>query len=61
MKDLKQKNIDQVCIVLNDNRINRDQYGYGYGYNNKAEQRRREKMIRRENAILKKVVRSRHS
>jgi tyrosine-protein kinase Etk/Wzc len=32
MKDLKQKNIDNVCIVMNDNRIYRDQYGYGYGY-----------------------------
>jgi tyrosine-protein kinase Etk/Wzc len=35
MKDLRQKNIDNVCIVLNDNRIERDQYGYGYGYNKK--------------------------
>jgi capsular exopolysaccharide synthesis family protein len=61
MKDLKQKNIDHVCIVLNDNRYNRDQYGYGYGYNNKAEKRKREKMIRRENAILKSVVRSKRS
>ena len=32
LKDLKQKNTRNVCIVLNDNRINRDQYGYGYGY-----------------------------
>jgi len=60
MKDLKQKNIDHVCIVLNDNRFNRDQYGYGYGYK-KAEQRRRKKSIRKENAILQKVARSRHS
>jgi tyrosine-protein kinase Etk/Wzc len=58
MKDLKQKNIDHVCIVLNDNRYNRDQYGYGYGYNNKSEQRKREKSIRKENALLKKVARS---
>jgi tyrosine-protein kinase Etk/Wzc len=35
MKDLKQKNIDNLCIVLNDNLIYRDQYGYGYGYNKK--------------------------
>lgn len=35
MKDLKQKNTGNVCIVLNDNRVNRDQYGYGYGYNKK--------------------------
>jgi tyrosine-protein kinase Etk/Wzc len=58
MKDLKQKNIDHVCIVLNDNRYNRDQYGYGYGYNNKAEKKRREKSIRKENAILQAVARS---
>jgi tyrosine-protein kinase Etk/Wzc len=35
MKDLKQKNINNVCVVLNDNRIASDQYGYGYGYNKK--------------------------
>jgi tyrosine-protein kinase Etk/Wzc len=35
MKDLKQKNTSGVCILLNDNRISRDQYGYGYGYNKK--------------------------
>jgi tyrosine-protein kinase Etk/Wzc len=35
MKDLKQKNINNLCIVLNDNRVYRDQYGYGYGYNKK--------------------------
>ncbi len=35
MKDLSQKKIGNVCIVLNDNRIERDQYGYGYGYNKK--------------------------
>jgi capsular exopolysaccharide synthesis family protein len=35
MKDLRQKNIENVCIVLNDNKIARDQYGYGYGYNKK--------------------------
>jgi tyrosine-protein kinase Etk/Wzc len=33
MKDLRDKNVDNTCIVLNDNRIYRDQYGYGYGYN----------------------------
>jgi len=36
MKDLLQKNISNVCIVMNDNRVYRDQYGYGYGYNKKA-------------------------
>jgi tyrosine-protein kinase Etk/Wzc len=37
MKDLKQKNIGNVFVVLNDNRAFSDQYGYGYGYgyNNK--------------------------
>jgi capsular exopolysaccharide synthesis family protein len=35
MKDLKQKNIKNVCIILNDNRVYHDQYGYGYGYNKK--------------------------
>jgi tyrosine-protein kinase Etk/Wzc len=35
MKDLRQKNIANVCIVLNDNKIESDQYGYGYGYNKK--------------------------
>src|SRR5664280_2155267 len=33
MKDLSQKNIDHVCILLNENRFSRDQYAYGYGYN----------------------------
>lgn len=36
MKDLKMKNTDNVCIVLNDNRIVNEQYGYGYGYNKKG-------------------------
>jgi capsular exopolysaccharide synthesis family protein len=35
MKDLNQKNISNICIVLNDNKVYRDQYGYGYGYYNK--------------------------
>jgi tyrosine-protein kinase Etk/Wzc len=35
MRDLRQKKIENVCIVLNDNRINQEQYGYGYGYNKK--------------------------
>jgi tyrosine-protein kinase Etk/Wzc len=32
IKDLKDKNIDNTCIVLNDNKLYRNQYGYGYGY-----------------------------
>lgn len=35
MKDLQQKNIDNACVLMNDNRVFRDQYGYGYGYNKK--------------------------
>ncbi|MCW0481657.1 GumC family protein [Gaoshiqia sediminis] len=33
MKDLKQKGIPNVGIVMNDNRVYGEQYGYGYGYN----------------------------
>ncbi len=36
MKDLSQKKVGNVCIVLNDNKLYYDQYGYGYGYNNKG-------------------------
>lgn len=32
MKDLRQKNIENVCVVMNDNKTYREQYGYGYGY-----------------------------
>lgn len=32
MKDLNQKNISNICIVLNDNKNYQEQYGYGYGY-----------------------------
>jgi capsular exopolysaccharide synthesis family protein len=35
VKDLRQKNTQNVCLLLNDNKYNRDQYGYGYGYNKK--------------------------
>lgn len=35
MNDLKEKNIDNLYVVLNDNRIYSGQYGYGYGYENK--------------------------
>jgi capsular exopolysaccharide synthesis family protein len=31
-KDLMQKDIGNVCIVMNDNRSFNNQYGYGYGY-----------------------------
>lgn len=33
-RDLEQKNVENVCVVLNDNKIYTDQYGYGYGYYN---------------------------
>ncbi len=36
LKDLLHKKIENVFIVLNDNRIKSDQYGYGYGYNKKS-------------------------
>lgn len=32
LKDLKQKQIENVGLLLNDNRIAGEQYGYGYGY-----------------------------
>jgi len=35
MKDLDQKHISNLCVVMNDNKVYRDQYGYGYGYYNK--------------------------
>jgi capsular exopolysaccharide synthesis family protein len=36
LKDLQHKNIENICLLLNDNRIKSDQYGYGYGYNKKT-------------------------
>jgi capsular exopolysaccharide synthesis family protein len=32
MKDLHQKNVSNICIVYNDVRLFREQYGYAYGY-----------------------------
>ena len=32
MKSLIHKSINNVCIVLNDNKVYGEQYGYGYGY-----------------------------
>lgn len=40
IKDLKHKNVDNICIVLNDNRIKQDQYGYGYGYEVKGKRKK---------------------
>lgn len=44
MKDLNTKNVNNICIVLNDNKIFDDQYGYGYGYNNKESGRKKRYM-----------------
>jgi capsular exopolysaccharide synthesis family protein len=35
VKDLQRKGINNCCVVMNDNRHYRDQYGYGYGYQKK--------------------------
>ena len=35
MDDLSEKEIKEVNVVLNDNRVSRSQYGYGYGYEKK--------------------------
>lgn len=40
MKDLNQKNINNICIVLNDNRMYLDKYGYGYRYNYKDHEKK---------------------
>ena len=45
MKDLKQKNVSNVCIALNDNRFGQDQYGYGYGYKNRGRKKTRRRML----------------
>lgn len=37
MKDLKVKGVNNACIVMNDNKFFRDQYGYGYGYQGKGD------------------------
>ena len=47
MKDLSQKKVGNVCIVLNDNKLYYDQYGYGYGYNNKGRSGKDRKMGKR--------------
>jgi tyrosine-protein kinase Etk/Wzc len=41
MEDLKQKETDNLYVVMNDNRIYGGQYGYGYGYesNNKKKKK----------------------
>ena len=52
MKDLKQKNVSNVSVVLNDNNVYFDQYGYGYGYNGKN---RKERIISKYIDVIKKV------
>jgi tyrosine-protein kinase Etk/Wzc len=44
MKDLINKNISNICIVLNDNKHFKDQYGYGYGYYSKRRKKTSEKI-----------------
>ncbi len=46
-KDLLRKNISNLCIVMNDNRIYTDQYGYGYGYYEKGAKRKSRKRKRK--------------
>ena len=58
MKDLIHKDIDHVCIVMNDNRLNRDQYGYGYGYDNSAAERKRGKSIGKEKVVINSIAKS---
>jgi capsular exopolysaccharide synthesis family protein len=41
MKDLEHKNVGNICVVLNDNRVFRDQYGYGYGYYDKGTKKKK--------------------
>jgi tyrosine-protein kinase Etk/Wzc len=53
MKDLQQKNVGNICIVLNDNRVFYEQYGYGYGYYNK-EKKKWSKMKRRVGVHIEK-------
>ncbi|HEX2921521.1 MAG TPA: polysaccharide biosynthesis tyrosine autokinase [Bacteroidales bacterium] len=52
MKDLQQKNINNICIVLNDNKMYFDQYGYGYKYNYKGPEKRIKKS---KNGALKNI------
>ncbi|MFZ0281356.1 MAG: hypothetical protein WAL29_06890, partial [Bacteroidales bacterium] len=47
IKDLQQKKVANICIVLNDNRLYRDQYGYGYGYYNKGKSKNRKNRLRK--------------
>jgi capsular exopolysaccharide synthesis family protein len=47
MKDLQLKKVSNVCIVLNDNKAYRDQYGYGYGYYNKGNSGNKRKKSKR--------------
>jgi capsular exopolysaccharide synthesis family protein len=47
MKDLLQKKVGNICIVFNDNKNYRDQYGYGYGYNSKGSKKGMKKHKRR--------------
>lgn len=43
MKDLQNKGVSNICVVLNDNKHFQDQYGYGYGYYRKGGKRKSDK------------------
>lgn len=45
MKDLQLKRIDNVCVVLNDNRDHLNRYGYGYGYNRNGKESKKSKEL----------------
>jgi capsular exopolysaccharide family len=40
IKDLNQKQVDNVCVLLNDNKVYKEQYGYGY-YTSEAKKRKK--------------------
>ncbi|HEX2968424.1 MAG TPA: polysaccharide biosynthesis tyrosine autokinase [Bacteroidales bacterium] len=44
-KDIQLKSINNVCVVLNDNRDHLDRYGYGYGYNRNGKERKSVKKV----------------
>jgi len=60
MKDLQLKNVNHVCVVLNDNRFYQDQYGYGYGYSEnsskKGLRRKLKRLIGKKNPNPPKIV-----
>jgi tyrosine-protein kinase Etk/Wzc len=47
MKDLQNKNISNIRVVLNDNKLHSEQFAYGYGYNNISNKHRKTKYFRK--------------